>query len=258
MSKDFIDPYVYPGTDVLVDNYCVHDQNKLSELEKASSFTGRISLQDEGPPKKLDLNYLRHIHKQLFGNVYGWAGDLRTVEINKRGSQFHPSSMLQGAFDYILDWMQNESALLDPGVDDETFIKQASYLLSEINYIHPFREGNGRTQRAFLDAVAAKSGRKLAWRNVSNETYTQASVESFQAGKGDAFEPVFAEITKEPFDGKLILDEGQYVSAAPGSLRLDPDLAPGRRRNMFGPGICGVNTTKGNPCQRKGKCPYHG
>ena len=81
--------------------------------------------------------------------------------------------------------------------------------------IHPFREGNGRTQRAFLDQVAERSGRRLAWRNVTHREHLVASIRAFDAGNGEPFRPVLEQIVKPPLDGLSPLEPSVYqVSGA--------------------------------------------
>jgi cell filamentation protein len=76
--------------------------------------------------------------------------------------------------------------LVSGWLDSDEFVAAAAALLSDINYIHPFREGNGRTQRAFLDALAAHGGRELAWRNVSEDHNVEASAASLADPKSSA------------------------------------------------------------------------
>ncbi|MFL0422589.1 MULTISPECIES: Fic family protein [Kocuria] len=59
-------------------------------------------------------------------------------------------------------------------------VEQASTLLEQVNYVHPFREGNGRTQRAYLDQIAALSGRTLSWRNIGRIENERASIRAFR------------------------------------------------------------------------------
>ena len=93
-------------------------------------------------------------------------------------------------------------------------------------YIHPFREGNGRAQRAFLDQVAESSGRRLAWRNISQREHTLASIRAFNQGSGEPFRELMSEVIKPPLDGLDPLEPSVYhvapsQTAASGGLIQD-------------------------------------
>ncbi|MDF2664328.1 MAG: toxin-antitoxin system, toxin component [Microbacterium sp.] len=83
------------------------------------------------------------------------------------------------------------------------------------SYIHPFREGNGRTQRAFLDQVARVSGRRLAWRNVTSREHLTASIRAFNAGNGEPFRPILELVRQPPLDGLSPLDPSVYQVTKP-------------------------------------------
>lgn len=257
MTGHFQDPYCYPGSPVLINVLNIRDQKKLDEVERTESLFGRVRMSRQEIPDNLGQEYLQQVHRDLFGAVYAWAGELRTVEISKGRSHFHPSSSLQEAFAYTFDWLNNQSDLFDPTISDKAFTRQASQLLADINYIHPFREGNGRAQRAFLDAVASKSGRALAWRKVPTVQHLQASIESFDFGTGKPFESIFTQMMRTAQENPLQIDAGHYLSSAQGTPGAYP-LADRWKQNMFGGGQCGASTTSGTPCKRRGRCPYHG
>jgi cell filamentation protein len=114
------------------------------------------------------------------------------------------------AFDLLV-----EGPLLRGRVDDDEFLVHASVLLGNLNYLHPFREGNGRSQRAFLDLVAEQSGHVLTWRNVSEEENVAASAASVADPNTDALRAVLAKAIQPPFDRRPVLDDGIYRAGAP-------------------------------------------
>lgn len=67
------------------------------------------------------------------------------------------------------------------------FSERAAYYLREINALHPFREGNGRVQREFINHLAYKNGYFIEWKNVSQADMIQASIDSFQRGDNTKF-----------------------------------------------------------------------
>ena len=193
-SRAYVDPYVYPETRSLINRGGFRTQDQLDRFERRNVLAGRIALAENPTTGDFDLNHLKAIHHRLFGEVYDWAGQIRTVNINKDSSSFQPVSRIESASAYVFGLLHAETSLLDPGVDEQTFIREASTLVADLNYMHPFREGNGRTQRAFIVHVALTSGRELAWRKVSPADHLAASIESMNSGNGDPFHQIFAKM----------------------------------------------------------------
>lgn len=233
-AEDFSDPYTYPGSTVLKNLFNERDSARLSDLEYELTLYRRIELEQSPIKGPFDFNRLKETHRRLFQDIYPWAGQPRTVEIRKGDSQFHIASYIPTASEVTFNWLQG-SGLLDADVDDESFVRLSADLLEKINYIHPFREGNGRTQRAFLDQVAAISGRTLSWRNISYEDHLRASITAFDEGHGDAFRSVIRRALRPPIDGLSPLDPKPYTVAEPvverDDDRLRQALADRRRKH---------------------------
>lgn len=206
----FTDPYVYPGTTILRNLLNLRTQEALNRAEYELTYVRRVELDQHPIHNAFDFSRLKETHRRLFQDVYEWAGKPRTVEINKGGSQFHSSAYIDTAAGQTFAWL-GQSGLLESAVDDDSFVELSADLLEKINYIHPFRDGNGRTQRAFLDQIAALSGRSLSWRNVSPEEHLRASVNSFRDGHGEAFRTIVRQAMRPPIDGLSRLDPGIYT-----------------------------------------------
>jgi cell filamentation protein len=106
-----------------------------------------------------DSSALLDIHKHLFQDVYDWAGQVRTVNISKDGKPFFDGEFFSNAFKFI------DSLIIEYYQIDENKVKEIAQKLAEIldtiNFLHPFREGNGRTQREFLRILALEKGFRL-------------------------------------------------------------------------------------------------
>jgi len=261
-KQPFVDPYIDPATGILFNLVGATTQQQLESAEYRYTWTRRQELATDPVAGNYDLAHLQETHRRLFQDVYTWAGQLRIVDISKNGSAFHPITMISEAADYTFGYV-HESSLLSSDISDATFIEQASELLSRINYIHPFREGNGRAQRAFIDQIAAISHRFLSWRNVSKEENTRASIESFDQASGQPFRALLGKALKPPRDGFGVLDDNLYKTSAPllppsavhdGAHPYAPPVIPELTSKSF----CGSITLKGQPCMRRGHCPYHG
>lgn len=203
---EITDPYVYPGTDVLRNTVGLMDPDDAFRFERNMSFARRRQLEINPVQGGFDLRHLCRIHRQLYQDVWDWAGQIRTVEISKGSSQFHPHTLIRLAFAGEVEKFLASSALLsNPHVNDDAFVHDAAELLSMVNYIHAFREGNGRTQRAYIDQIAGLSGRRLTWRNVSRLDNEQASIRAFNSATGAPLEPMLSAALEPPAAGSAVL-----------------------------------------------------
>ena len=125
---------------------------------------------------KLDFNYLKNIHKFIFGDIYEWAGTRRTVNIAK-GNSFCRCEFIEEQMESIMRKLEKENYLENLNI--EMLAERLAYYIGEINAIHPFREGNGRTQRMFIECLALKNGFSLDFAKISNEEMLEASVQTF-------------------------------------------------------------------------------
>ena len=126
------------------------------------------------------IDSLFEIHRHLFQDVYVWAGKKRTVEISKDGKQFFPTSHFDNAFRYI-DQIITEFTKI-PRDNKNLFAEKLAEILDNVNYLHPFREGNGRAQREFLRLLALEKGLTLNINPPDNksvyERYMKGTIES--------------------------------------------------------------------------------
>ncbi len=139
------DPYCYPGTTVLINRPGIRDPEELQEFE-----TVRYKRRAERglPDGRLDKAHYYALHRHFFQDVYDWAGKPRTIRIGKGGNWFCYPHFIEGQLDELFAGLKARKHLVGLPVDE--FAKAAGYFLGEVNAIHPFREGNGRTQLAFL------------------------------------------------------------------------------------------------------------
>ena len=156
------------------------DAARLEQAEAALVATRSYELSQTPLSGQFDLAHLRAIHRYVFGDLYEWAGQLRTIDIGKGGHLFAHHAHIESAAAAIFKRLAEEEYLA--GLDLTTFSDRAAYYLGELNALHPFREGNGRAQREFVSHLAHAAGYYLAWENMRQPDVLQASVESF---KGD-------------------------------------------------------------------------
>ena len=133
------DPYVYPGTSVLRNRLGIRD---AAELDRVERQLVRERILEVAPAGDFDLRHLKAIHRHLFQDVYEWAGQLRTVEISKGGSQFQFRQYIETGMANIHRRLVQAGFLR--GTDQAAFAAEAGRIIGDVNYVHPFREGNGR------------------------------------------------------------------------------------------------------------------
>jgi cell filamentation protein len=167
------DLYVYPGTKVLRNALDIRDGERLQRVEANLTRLRLARLAAERLPGRYDLAHLQVFHRILFEGLYEWAGELRSVRLAK-DDMFCLPEHIESYAGEIFGHLAGEGHLA--GLGREAFVERLAHYLGEVNAVHPFREGNGRTQRAFFSQVAADAGYLLDWGQVDPERNVQASI----------------------------------------------------------------------------------
>jgi len=145
-----------------------------AELELSGLSSSLIDYAE--PP--YNLQYLQAIHTQLFGDLYEWSGQLRQIDISKGDTRFCTFSRIEIETNKLLNSLQQQNYFQD--LESKYFIPKLADLYCELNVIHPFREGNGRTQRIFFEHLIAYCGYGIDWSKInSKEHWVQANIEGF-------------------------------------------------------------------------------
>lgn len=168
--------YCYENSNVLKNKLGIRNADVLEEKERKIVGLRYIELFQNIPGGEMDFHYLLKIHKFLFQDIYTWAGKIRTVDIAK-GNMFCNSAFIYPNAAEIFDKLKSEHYLQDLSANE--LPTKMAYYFSEINALHPFREGNGRTQRAYFSILAQKLGYHLDFSNISQEDMVKASSQSF-------------------------------------------------------------------------------
>jgi cell filamentation protein len=168
------DSYCYPGTTVLKNRANLRTQSDLDFFEEEATAQ---RFAEPLPAGKFDVAHLRAIHRHLFQDVYTWAGAPRTVWISKGGNPFcHPDNINRELERLFADLARQKNL---SGLDAKAFAEKAAHFLSDLNAIHPFREGNGRTQLAFMTALAEQAEHRFALERIDPNAMLDAIIESF-------------------------------------------------------------------------------
>jgi len=177
VDLDFI--YTDPKTGILRNLADITDPDVLLFFE-SGAVTKRIQELYDKPVKIKGADSLLSIHRHLFQDVYSWAGERRKVEISKEGKQFFPTTYFDNAFRFI-DTLISDYKNISKG-DKLKIAEKLAEILDNVNYLHPFREGNGRTQREFLRLLASEKGLTLNLNPPDNKNvydqYMQGTINS--------------------------------------------------------------------------------
>ncbi len=181
-SYNYIDPdytYTDPKTGILRNLVDITDHDVLLFVESAT-VAKRLQELYENPIKIKGIESLFAIHRHLFQDIYSWAGKKRIVEISKNGKQFFPTTHFENAYRFIDTLISDYKKTRRNS--KQQLAEQLAKILDNLNYLHPFREGNGRTQREFLRILALEKGLTLNLNPPDNESvydkYMQGTINS--------------------------------------------------------------------------------
>jgi cell filamentation protein len=171
------DPYVYPGTNTLRNKENICDPEELARLERQAAANRMETLPYDIP---ISVDGYREIHRYIFQDVYDWAGQDRTVDTAKGDNLFCLAPYINRELEKRFEVIRRENNLR--GLSAHQFAERAAEHVSELNAIHPFREGNGRVQRAFLEIVGRQAGHEIDLERIDPVAWNEASIESFRTG----------------------------------------------------------------------------
>ena len=192
---DVRDPYFWSGSDVFRNRLDLRDNARLQDAE--IDFTSlRAATLTLGPVKR-GLPHLCQIHRQLFQDIYVWAGKIREVDIYRGDTRFCHFAYLEKEGNTVMRGLEDENYL--QGMPRDTFTRRLAHYYCEVNMLHPFRTGNGRAQRIFFEQLAIHAGYSLDWRGLDVALWREANQ---QGAMGDLtplmaiFGKVISEVTE--------------------------------------------------------------
>lgn len=217
MSSGFEDPYVIPGTNVLINKLNLTDNFELSIQEERLSKRRANELASQGITGEFDLEHFKSIHQHLFQDVYDWAGETRVVNISKDGTIFESASRIGAAVYGIHRVLEQENFLKD--LERRDFAQGLAKFYKMWNAVHPFREGNGRSTRMLMGQLAANAGWMLDVQRIENGDgqWNEASKRSFQ-GDLSLVTKVLEHAVRDP--RSVLFERADRRDA----LRIYPDL----------------------------------
>ena len=167
-------PYCYPGTDVYRNKEDIRDLDDLEQFERMASARRLETLPHNLP---ITADGYREIHRYILQDVYDWAGKDRFVDTGRGAAPFCLAGFIEGELTKRFAAINAEDNLR--GLNADQFAERAAEHLNELNAIHPFLDGNGRAQRAFLEILGEQAGHEVDLARVNPEAWNQASIRGF-------------------------------------------------------------------------------
>jgi cell filamentation protein len=168
--------YCYPNSNVLINKLGITDIEKLYDVERKLTSLRILELLENPINGKFDFEHLKKIHEYIFQDIYEWAGKVRTVDIAKE-NMFCKVQFIQSQADELFYKLNRENYFHN--IDKSKIPEKFAFYFAEINALHPFREGNGRTQREFIREYAIATGYTIHFSEISEAEMLEASKDSF-------------------------------------------------------------------------------
>lgn len=166
--------YCYPDSNVLKNRLNIRDNNLLKTAEEEITLIKQMELLKNPIKGNFSKTHLMNIHKFIFEDIYTFAGKIRREQISKADTMFYPPNLINRELDKLFTEIKKKNMLKE--TDEKKFFNNLAYVMAELNIIHPFREGNGRTIREFVRTMAKYMGFDLNWGNADREELLEASI----------------------------------------------------------------------------------
>ena len=166
--------YCYPDSNVLKNKLNIRENKLLKTAEEEITLIKQMELLKNPIKGNFSKAHLMNIHKFIFEDIYSFAGKIRREQISKADTLFYPPNLIDRELDKVFAKIKEKSMLKE--ADKEKVFDNLAYVMAELNIIHPFREGNGRSIREFIRLMAKRMGYDLNWGNVDREELLEASI----------------------------------------------------------------------------------
>ena len=167
--------YTYKGTNVLKNKLNIKSEEKLKEYETKVVALKLASIDKANIKKTFDKNHLINIHKYLFEDVYDFAGKYRKENITKENFRFSEYYYIEDNIDYVFNKIKIDEL---KKLSFDELIKKLSEIMTDLNVLHPFREGNGRATREFVRELLNELGYDIKWFKIDYNDILKASIKA--------------------------------------------------------------------------------
>lgn len=166
----------YDGTTCLINKFGIKDDKKLAQLETIITTAKCKELETNPISGNFGFDHYKTIHKYIFDDLYDWAGTIRTVPISKKGTIFAEPESIEPLAERIFSTLQKENCYIE--YDHDHYIDSLVDLYCKTNMLHPFREGNGRTQRVFMTQLIRHTGHDINFSTIDTDELMIATIQS--------------------------------------------------------------------------------
>jgi len=173
-SIDTITADCYEGTSCLINKFGITDDKQLSLIEGQITFAKGSELERNPIKGNFDFEHYKAIHKYLFDEIYEWAGKIRTVDMSKKGTNFAKANEIEKLADACFLRLKSKNYFKRQEFDE--FISNIVDFYCVTNMLHPFREGNGRTQRIFISQLIRYSGYDINFSSINTDDLMSATI----------------------------------------------------------------------------------
>lgn len=202
---DWDNEYCYPNSDILKNKLNIKDKERLEVAERELTSIRLAEIELNQVKGSFDLCHLQNIHKFIFQDIYFFAGKIRNVNISK-GSVFCYCENIVTYGEMLFEKLREEKYLMV--TPENKIYERLSYYMSEINALHPFREGNGRAQRVFMSSLGKTAGYEIDFNMVTNREMIAVSSLAFVRGHEEyceMFKKIIRKISREEQEAHIRL-----------------------------------------------------
>lgn len=173
-SIDSLTQGCYPGTSCLINKLGLRNETALAEYEAIITTAKAAMLEQQPINGSFDFEHYKAIHKFLFEEIYDWAGKIRTVDMSKKGTSFIKAEDIERTATMAFRRLNEKQNFT--GMPFETFIDTIADFYNVLNMLHPFREGNGRTQRVFFTQLIRNAGYDINFAEIDTDELMIATI----------------------------------------------------------------------------------
>ncbi len=166
----------YEGTNCLINKFNIQNEEQLAKIEASITLAKTAELERKTICTSFDFEHYKQIHRYLFEDLYEWAGKVRTVDISKKGTNFISAENIEVVANACFDRLKSHNYFRN--VDFEEFVENIVDFYCSTNMLHPFREGNGRTQRIFIAQLIRFCGYDINFSEIDTDELMVATIHS--------------------------------------------------------------------------------
>lgn len=142
-SIDSIRNDCYEGTTCLINKFGIRDEQQFAAVEADITMLKAAALEEKPIEGSFDFEHYRAIHRYLFEDLYDWAGEIPSIDMSKKGTNFVRTAEINDIAQRCFARLKKENFFI--GLPHDEFAYSVVDFYCSTNMLHPFREGNGRT-----------------------------------------------------------------------------------------------------------------